>query len=508
MQKRTVTEDDLRRLKQERDEADRRYNEALSAVDEAIQRLPDFPHPPPGPDEAQVTTLNTHFDIIAARPPLPGGWRGRLAALVWRYVEPTLAAQQRFNAALVEHVNRNIPVQREIPKSIETTISVLRDQIAQLIRFESRLIVYLQQITPYVDTKDYEFRGLGQRVAEDVAEAQAQTDRTVRGLAGTLAGVSDDMLKRWERYEGLRTSIAALQQAVHALKRSGATGPPSPRSGSGGIPPELAFNPARAEADATGATGAGDAASYALSSSPHDSHKYVSFEDAFRGDPELIRARQQAYVSLFANRSDVLDIGCGRGEFLTLLKERGTTARGIDINHAMVTRCQDAGLDVREGSALAYLRQLPEDALGGLMAAQVVEHLQPDYLIALLDEAFRVLRPGSPIVLETINVASWSAFFSSYVRDLTHAQPIHPDTLRFLVIAAGFLDAEIRLSAPLPDTEKLQPSPRSVRDVDLRTTGAEGRAVLDLADAFDANVSHLNRQLYGPHDYAVIAWKR
>jgi O-antigen chain-terminating methyltransferase len=498
MQNRSVSEDDLRRLKDEREAADRRYNEALSELDAAVQALPPFPDPPPAPDETQITPLNRSWDILAARPASPSGWRGRLAGLLWRLVEPSLARQQSFNAALVDHVNRNVMPQREIPKSIETTIAVLREQVEQLVRFESRMIVFLQQITPYVDTKDYELRGLGQRIVEDVAEAHADTARILRGLAGTVGAVSDDMLKRWERYEGLRTSVATLHQSLHAIGR------------------EIESRPAAAMASAGAAYVAGPAAnaapesgvSYALSGSRLQSHKYLSFEDAFRGDPELIGTRQREYLPLFRGRSDVLDIGCGRGEFLQLLNDAGITARGIDINNAMVAHCLEKGLDAREGDALEHLRALPADALGGLLAAQVVEHLQPDYLLALLQESFRVLRPGSPVVLETINVASWSAFFSSYVRDITHARPIHPETLRFFVLATGFLDPEIRFSSSLPEEEKLRTSPREVRDVDLRTTGAEGRAILQLADAFDANAAHLNRQLYGPHDYAVIAWKR
>ncbi len=137
----------------------------------------------------------------------------------------------------------------------------------------------------------------------------------------------------------------------------------------------------------------------------------------------------------------------------------------------------------------------------------MVEHLAPDDLIALLAEAFRVLSPGSPIVLETINVASWSAFFSSYIRDLTHVRPLHPDTLQFLVVASGFLDAEVRLRAPLPDSEKLRLAPAETRAVDLSSAGTEGRGLLALADAFDRNVERLNTQLYGPFDYAVVAWK-
>ena len=213
-------------------------------------------------------------------------------------------------------------------------------------------------------------------------------------------------------------------------------------------------------------------------------------------------------MRLFAHRQDVLDVGCGRGEFLQALAERGVRARGIDLNHEMVEQCRASGLDVTEADALSYLRGLEDGALGGLIAAQVVEHLEPDYLLAFLDEAFRVLSPGSPIALETINVASWSAFFTSYIRDLTHVRPIHPDTLKFVVVASGFLDAEIQLRAPLPEGEKLAAAPPAARAVDLRVTGDEGRALVALADTFDRNMERLNAQLYAPLDYAVVAWKR
>jgi SAM-dependent methyltransferase len=506
MQTRSVSEEDLRRLKEAREAADRRYNEALSDLDAAVQRVPDFPHPPPAPDETQVTPLNTRWEILAARPAFPSGWRARLAAFVWRLIEPSLAQQQAFNSALVDHVNRNVIPQREVTESIDTTIAVLRDQVEQLAQFESRLIIYLQQITPYVDTKDYEFRGLDQRIVEDVAEAEAHDARAIKGLAAGLRTVSDDLLKRFERfevrhgvhYDGVRTSIAALQHAVHAVSRELERASPAATAA-----PQSSRDDARAAAPAVDPT-----VSHVLSASRLQSHKYLAFEDTFRGDPNLIAARQRDYVTLFVGHNDVLDVGCGRGEFLRLLKDSGVSARGIDLNHAMVTHCVEAGLDATEADALEYLRALPDGALGGLVAAQVVEHLQPDYLIRLLEEAYRVLRPDSPIVLETINVTSWYAFFSSYLRDLTHVRPLHPDTLRFFVLAAGFLDSEIRLSAPMPDEAKLFRAPREALDLELQGAGRVGGAILQLADAFDLNTQILNGQLYGPQDYAVVAWKR
>src|SRR6267142_2610073 len=187
-----------------------------------------------------------------------------------------------------------------------------------------------------------------------------------------------------------------------------------------------------------------------------DSHKYVGFEDQFRGSPEDIRRRVEEYLPIFSGITDqgsgiggdVLDIGCGRGEFLDLLREHGIRARGVDVNPAMVEVCRGKGLEAETADALAYLRGLPDASLGGLFAAQVVEHLEPRYLARLLDAAFEKLRPGAPIVLETINPACWFAFFESYIRDLTHVRPVHPDTLKYLLIATGFQHVEIRYRAP------------------------------------------------------------
>jgi SAM-dependent methyltransferase len=491
---RTVSEADLARLKQDRHEADRRYNEALTALDAATQALPPVPACPPAPDQAQITPLNERWEITRAMPALPGGWRGKVAGLALAVIKPALDQQQAFNAAVVDHVNRNAAAQRALPEVIGAIIDSLGQQADHLARLESRLVVFLQQVTPFVDSKDYEFHGLATRISEDVAEAHDQLARTVQGFAAALSGVSDDVMKRWERYEGLRNSLASMQLMVQALRRELAAALAAPDS----------TRPHPSAPDSTRP----HLTTPALSSDPLSSHKYVAFEDLFRGDRTLIRERQADYLTLFAGRSDVLDVGCGRGEFLQLLREHGISGRGVDLNHEMVAECRASGLEAVEADAVSYLTGLPDGSLGGLLAAQVVEHLEPDYLLRLLDEAFRVLRPDSPIALETINVTSWSAFFTSYLRDLTHVRPIHPETLQFIVTSSGFLDAEIQYRAPLPDSEKLLSTPRVTRAVDLERTGPEGRGLLALADAFDRNVERLNVQLYGPLDYAVIAWRR
>ena len=204
--------DDLAALKAERAAADEKYNDALTRLDRAIQQLPaDFPQPPPGPDEHQVTPLNTLWKLDAPVP--PGGFGGPIVSAIRRMVAPLFDQQQAFNAAVVDHINRNVPVGRETRASISSTLTVLRDTIAELVRFQSLLVVFLQQITPYVDTRDRDVAGL------------------LRGLSGAINGVADEVLKRSEaalardRRDDLRASdldarVAALQQQVIAIQQA------------------------------------------------------------------------------------------------------------------------------------------------------------------------------------------------------------------------------------------------------------------------------------------------
>ena len=122
----------------------------------------------------------------------------------------------------------------------------------------------------------------------------------------------------------------------------------------------------------------------------------------------------------------------------------------------------------------------------------MIEHLDPRYLTSLLDAAFEKLRPGAPIVLETINPACWFAFFESYIRDITHVRAIHPDTLKYLLIATGFQQVDIRYRAPYPEHEKLQP---------LLPQASLG----DSVETLNANVEKINRLLFTWLDYAAIA---
>src|SRR6266540_5099114 len=166
---------------------------------------------------------------------------------------------------------------------------------------------------------------------------------------------------------------------------------------------------------------------------------YFAFESRMRGSVESVRERQRRYVDDLRNQDPVLDIGCGRGELVGLLREAGVEARGIDADADMVAFARGEGLEVEQADAVAYLESLPDASLGSVFMAQVAEHLPPAMLVRMLELAAAKLRPGGVLVAETINPLSPLAL-RNYFAALTHAQPLVPETLQLLARQAGFAE--------------------------------------------------------------------
>ena len=477
----------LRRLKDERDEADRRYNEALTALDAAVPPHTGLPDPHAAIDEHQLSTLNEAWNILPA-PPATGGLKGKLTRLIWRTIAPYLQRQLTFNSALVDHLNRTVEAQRAAHRRDLETTAILRAQIDAVTAFHARLMVYFQQFTAYVDTRD-----------RDAGGGALVLNAALSDLAEGNAKYRESLAAREHRYEARTAALAAAheelrgmlgvaQHAIAALKRHAAAAPSS-------VPAHSATAAARS------ASVSAPSASVAFSPTL-DAYKYVGFEDQFRGSQSVIRERQESYIPFFAPLregsgppGDVLDIGCGRGEFIDLLNAHGIPARGIDLNHEMAELCRARGLNVTEADAVSYLEGLPDESLGGIFAAQVVEHLEPSYLLRLLDLSFAKLQPGGTLVLETLNPACWTAFFESYIRDITHRWPLHPETLQYLVTASGFTRATVEFRSPVPQQDKLQP---------IALPAGADAASGELVEAFNANVEKLNARIFTFMDYAVI----
>lgn len=218
---------------------------------------------------------------------------------------------------------------------------------------------------------------------------------------------------------------------------------------------------------------------------------YVAFEDKFRGSPELIRERAMPYLDLIRDaqvgtpRTPILDIGCGRGNWLDILKEQGLVATGVDTNEVFVAICRSRNLDVVAGDALEYLRTLPDGSLGGITGMHIAEHLPFETLIELLDQCRRVLCVGGLLALETPNPENLTVASLNFYMDPTHRNPLPPETFRWIVEARGFQNVNIHRWTIARDMA----APPLVDD------GVPGAASMNV----------LLSQLHAAPDYAIVA---
>lgn len=215
---------------------------------------------------------------------------------------------------------------------------------------------------------------------------------------------------------------------------------------------------------------------------------YAAFESRFRGTREEIKKRQGVYVSLIqeagagAPEAPILDLGCGRGEWLELLGEMNLAARGADLNRVFIQENRGRGLDVVEEDVMACLRSLKPSSMGAITSFHLIEHLPFKVLIVLIDEALRVLRPGGVLILETPNPSNLQVGACNFYIDPTHRNPIPSVLASALLELRGFSNVSVKQLHPWPESEWI----------------SDGSARVDAA---------LNRILFGPQDYGVIGWK-
>jgi SAM-dependent methyltransferase len=229
----------------------------------------------------------------------------------------------------------------------------------------------------------------------------------------------------------------------------------------------------------------------------HEEHGYLELERRYRGTEEEIRERISAYLPWLSKVSPVLDIGCGRGEALTLLRDHGIPARGIDSSARMVALCRERGLEAEEGDAFASLAALPEGSLGGVVSFHVIEHLPAALLDRLVRLAYRALKPGGVLILETPNPLSMLVAARSFWLDPTHQRPVHPESLKLMYELAGFDPIERLDLRPYPDSERLP-------EIDLAQLPEEQRV---LADRVNRLRDRLDELLFGYQDFGMVGKK-
>jgi SAM-dependent methyltransferase len=182
---------------------------------------------------------------------------------------------------------------------------------------------------------------------------------------------------------------------------------------------------------------------------------YRRLEDALRGGEAHVRADVAHYVRLAADHQPVLDVGCGRGEFLASCREASIAARGVDTNERSVADLVQRGFDVALAGVPECFAAVANGSLGAVLAMHVVEHLPVDAFFALFREAARVLQPGGLLMIETPNAESILMGASEFWRDPTHIAPRHPAALAVLAREHGFAIDEIRAVHELPEGTRI-----------------------------------------------------
>ena len=436
----------LSELKAKLAEEEEVYADFLGRLDELAD------NPPPLVRDPQLKELLAGLNTAEAlgppsEPARGSGMRAWVRRFVRPFVEPELVALRRslehqrlFNSELVQLVNRLADADNQ--------------RAARASEFASALVGFAQRIDRLVDAKDRLYATL----------SNTRTDLLLEAMDKRLTGLSLGVQWARERMEGTLTNAAIAREELAALK------------GRIAALTELPSEPSRAPCEP-------------VAPSAFEPAHYVAFEQRFRGSSEELTERLVSYLPYFEKREPVVDLGCGRGEFLALLDQAGIEARGVDDNHEMVQASRTRGLSVEEADLMIYVRELDSGSTGGLFAAQVIEHLPPPRIRELLAECHRVLRPDGRLVLETVNPRSVSAFIESFLRDLTHEKPLHPETLEFLLRASGFRDVTIVYANPVSERGRL-----------LGVTAEDSNA-----DTLNRNFEKLNAFLYGEQDYAAVA---
>jgi SAM-dependent methyltransferase/uncharacterized coiled-coil DUF342 family protein len=213
---------------------------------------------------------------------------------------------------------------------------------------------------------------------------------------------------------------------------------------------------------------------------------YFSFENHFRGPRGEIKQRQRFYLPIVENCGagsqgrPIVDLGCGRGEWLELLREQNRSGTGVDVNQTMIDQCKERNLDVVQGDALDFLRALPDNSQGAVTGFHIIEHLPLDTLVDIIAETYRVLHPGGLVIFESPNCKNLTVGACNFYIDPTHRNPVFPETAQFMLETNGFERVSLEYLCPDDITE---------------------------IDPIIEQGSRLRELLYGPRDFGVIGYK-
>ena len=390
-----------------------------------------------------------------------------------------------FEGGVVRALEQIIAILDNHRDILQKTAEELNAQASRIERNRSRLARQIESQSTKLRDFETEF---GTRLSRRLAEHEEKLNRALSGYNHELHAADS---RSEQRIADVSAEIAALRGELNALRNEGVS---QSRMRDRDLR-RLAFT---VEQNKLGQPAEGARPTPAIPAmfpsgvKGESEFDYFRFEEKYRGEESDIRDRQQSYLEYFRGRDNVVDIGCGRGEFLELLRDNNIPAKGIELGTDQFLLCREKGLDVAQQDLFEFLESMPDESLGGLFSAQVIEHMTASDQLRYVALAYRKTQPGSPVIFETINAQCVYAIMRNFFLDPTHVRPIHPETLKFAMESMKFRNVELRFSGPVSD-KQLPP-------LQLEGGGPE-------LERFNRAIDGLNELIYGYQDYAAIGWK-
>jgi O-antigen chain-terminating methyltransferase len=344
----------------------------------------------------------------------------------------------------------------------------LDNQRADLQRAEERISLSIQTVqSELAEVRDVRLEAVEKRI--DGAE------EALRDVSSEIARLRDDVFPASvARADALLERLAEELEEVASLTERSLRGEPLPVSGASPID-EGRLADALAEVQPL-------------------------LLESFRGSEQEIQHRLDRYLPDIQDSAPVLDLGCGRGELLLLLREAGVKATGVEGDAALVEAAKRRGLEAIHGDVLDVLKKQDAETWGAVTAIHLFEHLRPAALAAVLAEIRRVLRPQGVLIAECPNPHSVRVGASLYWQDPTHQRPLLPETLELMMRAAGFRLDRREMLHPFPADQLLA-------DDEGGTGAVTDPEISLLAERVDRLRDRLDEILHGPRDFAVWAIK-